>query len=100
MRAASPVGCSLLRQGLLTLTACPLLGSVDGYALKIDELRGTKPTERIDLSSKGLGVASALIIASCIKENGVLKQLKCAAARVFASVSAPTDTATPHLCTV
>ena len=89
-----------MRQGPLTLTACPLLGSVDGYALKIDELRGTKPTERIDLSSKGLGVASALIIASCIKENGVLKQLKCAAARVFASVSAPTDTATPHLCTV
>ena len=100
MRAASPVGCSLLRQGPLTLTACPLLGSVDGYALKIDELRGTKPIERIDLSEKGLGVASALIIASCIKENGVLKQLKCAAARVFASVSAPTDTATPHLCTV
>ena len=102
MRAASPVGCSLLRQGPLTLTACPLLGSVDGYALKIDELRGTKPTERIDLSNKDkqLRVASALIIASCIKENGVLKQLKCAAARVFASVSAPTDTATPHLCTV
>ena len=89
-----------MHQGLLTLTACPLLGSVDGYALKIDELRGTKPTEKLELSNKGLGVASALIIASCIKENRVLKELKCAAARVFASVSAPTDTATPHLCTV
>ena len=30
--------------------------------------------------AKRLGVASAIIIASCIKENGVLKKLKCAAA--------------------
>ena len=41
-----------------------------------------KPTEKIDLSDKGLGVASAVIIASCIKENHVLKELRCAAARV------------------
>ena len=46
--------------------------------LQIDELKGTKPTERIDLSGKGLGVASAIVIASCIKENRVLKELKCA----------------------
>ena len=51
------------------------LGSVDGHALQIDELKGTKPTEKIDLSNKGLGFASAIIIASCIKENGVLKEL-------------------------
>ena len=56
------------------------LGSVDGHALQIDELKGTKPTKEIDLSGKGLGAASAIIIASCIKENGVLKELKCAAA--------------------
>ena len=68
------------------------LGSVDGYALQIDELKGTKPVKKIDLSGKGLGVASAIIIASCIKENGVLKELKYAAARVFASMSAPVDT--------
>ena len=55
-------------------------GSVDGDALPIDELTGTKPTEKIDLSHKYLGVASAIIIASCIKTNGVLKELKCAAA--------------------
>ena len=55
------------------------LGRVDGHALPIDELKGTKPTEKIDHSRKGLGVASAIIIASCIKENGVLKELKCAA---------------------
>ena len=54
------------------------LGSVDGHALQIDELKGTKPTEKIDLELKRLGVASAIIIASCIKENGVLKELKCA----------------------
>ena len=47
--------------------------------LHVDELKGTKPTESIDLSNKRLGVASALIIASCIKENNVLKELKCAA---------------------
>ena len=48
--------------------------------LQIDELKGTKPTEKIDLSRKDLGVASAIIIASCIKGNGVLKELKCAVA--------------------
>ena len=54
------------------------LGSVDGHALQIDELKSTKPTEKIDLSQKNLGIASAIIIASCIKENRVLKELKCA----------------------
>ena len=55
------------------------LHSVDGHALQLDELKGTKPTEKIDLSHKKLGVASAIIISNCIKENGVLKELKCAA---------------------
>eukprot|EP00964_Phaeocystis_antarctica_P039984 scaffold22842_cov65-Phaeocystis_antarctica.AAC.3 len=75
---------------MLTACASPLR-SVDGHALQIDELKGTKPTERINLSHKKLGVASAIIIASCIKENGVLKELKCAAARVFAFLSMPVD---------
>ena len=49
-----------------------------------------KPTEKIDLSNKGLGVVPTIIIASCIKGNGVLKELKCAAApySVCFSVSA------------
>ena len=74
----------------LTLTACLSPGSVDGNALQIDELKGTKATEKIDLSRKELDVASAIIIASCIKGNGVLKELKCAAApySVCFSVSA------------
>ena len=50
--------------------------SVDGHPLPIDELKGTKPTEKIDLSNKKLGVASAIIIASCIKGNGSLKELR------------------------
>ena len=37
------------------------------------------PTESIDFSGKRLGVASAIIIASCIGGNEHLKQLKCAA---------------------
>lgn len=60
-------------------TWCVSLGSVDGSALPIDELKGKKPTKEIDFSGmKGLGVASAIIIASCIQENGVLNELKCA----------------------
>ena len=68
----------------LTLAACTphasTLGRVDQHALQIDDLTGTKPTEKIDLRWKPLGVASAIIIASCIKGNGVLKELKCAIA--------------------
>ena len=44
--------------------------------MPIDELKGTKPVESIDLSGKGLEVASGIIIAACIKENAVLKELK------------------------
>ena len=56
------------------------------HALPVDELKGTKPVESIDLSGKayaalsgkGVGVASAVIIAACIKENAVLKELNLA----------------------
>ena len=50
--------------------------SVDGHPLLIDELKGIKPVEAIDLSDKRLGVASGIIIAACIKDNPVLKELK------------------------
>ena len=55
--------------------------SIDGHPLPIDELKGTKPVESIDLSNKKLGVASGIIIALCIKDNAVLKKLKYAAQR-------------------
>ena len=55
---------------------------------------GTTPTEKINLSRKGLRVASAYIIASCIKENGVLKELRCAARLSLpAFASGPTNIA-------
>ena len=63
------------------MTRCAsLMRSVDGHALLIDELKGTKPVESIDLSGKGFGIdaASGIIIGACIKENAVLKELKCA----------------------
>ena len=65
---------------ILRLTPCAsLIRSVDGHALAIDELKGTKPVKSIDLSRRELGVASGIIIAACIKDNMVLKELKCAA---------------------
>ena len=71
-------------------------GSVDGHALPIDELKGTKPTEKLDLSGKKLepwrlGVASGIIIAACIKENDVLKELKCATPKRSRAALAPVD---------
>ena len=52
---------------------------MDGHPLPIDELKGSKAVEVIDLSGKKLGVASAVIIAACIGGNASLKTLKCAA---------------------
>ena len=63
---------------------------VDGHPLPIDELKGTEPVESIDLSGKTdkkIGVASGIIIAACIKENAVLKELKCAALSMRNSVN-------------
>ena len=59
--------------------------SVDGHPLPIDELKGTKPVEAIDLSRKGLEVASGIIIAACIKGNTILKELKYASRLIFAA---------------
>ena len=48
--------------------------------------------ESIDLSSKGLEVASAVVIASLISSNTVTKTLKCAAMQhIVHLVSMPTD---------
>ena len=51
--------------------------SVDSHPLPIEELKGTKPVESIDLSGKELGVASAIIIGACIAGNAHLRELKC-----------------------
>ena len=59
---------------------CARVHSVDGHPLPIDELKGVKAVEAIDLrlSSKRLGPASAIMIAACIGGNASLKSLKCA----------------------
>ena len=59
------------------LTVCTLHVQVnlDGYALPIKELKGTEPVESLDLSNKGLSVASAIVIASLISVNGSLTQV-------------------------
>jgi hypothetical protein len=51
---------------------------LDGYALPIKKLKGTEPVESFDLSRKGLGVASAIVIASLIGVNGALTMLSLA----------------------
>ena len=50
--------------------------SVDGHPLPIDELKGIKAVESIDLSGKKLGYMSAIIIGACIAGNAHLRVLK------------------------
>ena len=50
--------------------------SVDGHPLPIEELKGIKAVESIDLSNKRLGIASAIIISACIVGNMHLHELK------------------------
>jgi hypothetical protein len=68
-----------LSQAVVTgaLTSCHsrIQVSLDGYALPIKKLKGTEPVESLDLSKKGLGVASAIVIASLIGVNGSLTQV-------------------------
>ena len=51
--------------------------SVDGHPLLIKQLKGKEPVEAMDLSRKGLGFASAIVIASLISTNTATKLLKC-----------------------
>ena len=43
--------------------------NIDGFALPIKKLKGTEPVESLDFSGKGLGPASAIVIASLIGAN-------------------------------
>ena len=56
-----------------------LVCRVDSHPLEIMKLRGMEPVDSIDLSQKGLGVISAIIIASLIGSNTATKSLKYAA---------------------
>ena len=46
--------------------------NLDGFALPVKKLKGTDPVETLDLSRKSLGVASAVVIASLFRVNGLL----------------------------
>ena len=50
--------------------------NLDGFALPVKKLKGTDPVETLDLSSKGLGVSSAIVIASLIGVNGSLTKVR------------------------
>ena len=49
--------------------------NLDGFDLPIKELKGVDAVDKLDFSSKGLGIASAIVIAECLKVNGSLNVL-------------------------
>ena len=49
--------------------------NLDGYPLPIKQLKGTEIVKSIDLSQKGLKIASVVVIASLIQGNGSLRRL-------------------------
>ena len=49
--------------------------NLDGFALPVKKLKGTDPVEILNFSAKGLGVSSAIVIASLIGANGSLTSL-------------------------
>ena len=49
--------------------------NLDGYPLPIKKLKGTDPVELLDLSSKNVGVNSAIVIASLIGVNGSITHI-------------------------
>ncbi len=50
--------------------------NLDGYALPIKKVKGSKPVESLDLSNKRLGVAYAIVIAALIRVNGASPSVK------------------------
>lgn len=52
-----------------SLNLVTLDGSDGGCPLPVKQLRGTDPVASINLSGKGLGVVSAIVISELIKAN-------------------------------
>ena len=48
--------------------------NLNGFELNIAQLRGTEPVETLDLSRKGLGVASGIVIAK-LRVNALITTL-------------------------
>ncbi|KOO25897.1 protein nlrc3 [Chrysochromulina tobinii] len=74
-----PAGSKLIAETLRTsVTGALTEVNLDCYALgalPIKKLKGTEPDESLDLAQKGLRVASAIVIASLISDNGGLTSL-------------------------
>ena len=59
----------------LKVTASLTELNLDGYALPIKQLKGTEPVASLDFRNKGLGVPSAIVIASLIGDNASMTWL-------------------------
>ena len=58
----------------LKVTASLTSVNIDGFGLPIKQLQGMEPVASLDFSRKELGVASAIVIASLIRDNASLTQ--------------------------
>ena len=59
----------------LKVTASVTEVNLDGFALPIKQLKGIEPVASLDFSGKALGVASAVVIASLIRDNASLTEV-------------------------
>ena len=59
----------VLRSGMTAMDTITLDGSDGGFPLPVKQLKGTDPVEALDFSNKGLGLASAFVIAKLISIN-------------------------------
>ena len=70
-----PKGAKALANALASGEVALRFITLDTLALPVGQLRGTEPVEMLDLSSKGLGVLSAILIAKLIEYNTALTSL-------------------------
>jgi hypothetical protein len=61
--------------------------NVDGVMLPVDKLKGTDPVDVLDFSRKGLGMASAFVIATLIGMNPTLQSLNLSSNRLAGEAS-------------
>ena len=66
-----PKGAAALAPGVAASASLKKL-NLDGFELSLPQLRGTEPVETLDLSGKGLCVASGIVIASLIEGNSAM----------------------------
>lgn len=67
-----------LKSGTSVLKTITLDGYGVGFPLPVKQLKGTEPVESLDLSLKGLGMLSGIVIAKLIEFNSVMTSLSLA----------------------